>query len=111
MARIADAYGDGSVRLTCEENIIFVNVPNDKVEAMLAEPLFQRLPVSCGAAGVWMLLVLVGCLRGAMRGVVHMPCDVHMASWAQGPTHGMSVHMQRTPVQPARAASASHQQR
>ncbi len=25
------AYGDGTVRLTCEENVLFTNVPNDKV--------------------------------------------------------------------------------
>lgn len=40
-ARIAETYGDGTTRLTCEENILFVNVPNDKLPAMLAEPIFQ----------------------------------------------------------------------
>lgn len=47
-ARIAETYGDGTVRLTCEENIIFVNVPEAKVDAMLAEPLFQRHKVNPG---------------------------------------------------------------
>jgi dissimilatory sulfite reductase (desulfoviridin) alpha/beta subunit len=40
-ARIAETYGDGTTRLTCEENILFVNVPNEKLPAMLAEPIFQ----------------------------------------------------------------------
>jgi len=47
-ARIAEVYGDGTARLTCEENILFVNVPNDKLPAMLAEPIFQNFKVNPG---------------------------------------------------------------
>lgn len=47
-ARIADTYGDGTARLTPEENILFVNVPDDKLEAMLADPLFQKFKVNPG---------------------------------------------------------------
>jgi ferredoxin-nitrite reductase len=42
-------YGDGTARLTCEENILFVNVPNEKLPAMLAEPIFTRFKVNPGA--------------------------------------------------------------
>jgi len=47
-ARIAEVYGDRTARLTCEENILFVNVPNDKLPAMLAEPIFQKFKVNPG---------------------------------------------------------------
>jgi ferredoxin-nitrite reductase len=45
---VAETYGDGSVRLTCEENILFVNVPNDKLPEMLADPLFTKFKVNPG---------------------------------------------------------------
>ncbi|GIL76708.1 hypothetical protein Vretimale_8819 [Volvox reticuliferus] len=47
-ARIAETYGDGTVRITCEENVLFVNVPDAKLPDMLAEPLFQRFKVNPG---------------------------------------------------------------
>ena len=48
IARIAEHYGDGTVRLTCEENLLFVNVPEAKLEAMRAEPMFQRFKLDAG---------------------------------------------------------------
>ncbi|KXZ49557.1 hypothetical protein GPECTOR_20g411 [Gonium pectorale] len=48
IAAVAEKYGDGTVRITCEENVIFVNVPDEKLPAMLAEPLFQRFKVNPG---------------------------------------------------------------
>ncbi|GLC36087.1 hypothetical protein PLESTB_001382100 [Pleodorina starrii] len=48
IARVAEKYGDGTVRITCEENVIFVNVPDAKLPEMLAEPLFQRFKVNPG---------------------------------------------------------------
>lgn len=36
------------MRLTCEENVVFANVPQAKVDAMLAEPLFTRFQVNPG---------------------------------------------------------------
>jgi ferredoxin-nitrite reductase len=47
-ARVAEAYGDGTARLTPEENILFVNIPNDKLPAMLADPLFTKFKVNPG---------------------------------------------------------------
>ena len=35
-------YGDGSMRLTVEQDVLFPNVPEDKLEAMQQEPVFQR---------------------------------------------------------------------
>eukprot|EP00897_Mesotaenium_endlicherianum_P004681 jgi/Mesen1/4240/ME000022S03529 len=46
LARIADEYGTGELRLTVEQNIIIPHVPDAKVEALLQEPLLQqRFPV------------------------------------------------------------------
>lgn len=42
VARVAEQHGDGTVRITCEENLIFVNVPEENVDALLAEPLLQK---------------------------------------------------------------------
>ncbi|KAL5207901.1 hypothetical protein ABZP36_032336 [Zizania latifolia] len=42
LARLADEYGSGELRLTVEQNIVIPNVKNDKVEALLAEPLLQK---------------------------------------------------------------------
>ena len=42
LARLADEYGSGELRLTVEQNIILPNVKNEKVEALLAEPLLQK---------------------------------------------------------------------
>ena len=39
MARLADLYGTGEVRLTVEQNYIIPNVADEKVEALLLEPL------------------------------------------------------------------------
>lgn len=41
LARIADVYGSGELRLTVEQNIIIPNIPDSKVEALLSEPLLK----------------------------------------------------------------------
>ncbi|GBC97830.1 Sulfite reductase [ferredoxin] [bacterium HR17] len=39
--RLAETYGNGELRLTIDQNIIIVNVPRDKLNALLDEPLLQ----------------------------------------------------------------------
>ena len=41
LADAAERHGDGTLRLTCEENVIVPNVPEGSVEALLAEPVFS----------------------------------------------------------------------
>ncbi|KAL5705729.1 ferredoxin--nitrite reductase [Ranunculus cassubicifolius] len=41
LARIADEYGSGELRLTVEQNIIIPNVENSKLDALLKEPLLN----------------------------------------------------------------------
>ncbi len=40
-ARLAETYGDGEIRLTTDQNFIYTGVPDDKLDAFLAEPLLQ----------------------------------------------------------------------
>jgi ferredoxin-nitrite reductase len=41
LARIADVYGSGEIRLTVEQNVIIPNVPDSRVAALTREPLVQ----------------------------------------------------------------------
>ena len=43
VARIADAYGNGDIRLTQGQNLIITNVPDAKIGDLTAEPLLQEL--------------------------------------------------------------------
>ncbi|RRT51848.1 hypothetical protein BHE74_00023014 [Ensete ventricosum] len=42
LARLADEYGSGELRLTVEQNVIIPNVDNARVEALLDEPLLKE---------------------------------------------------------------------
>lgn len=41
-------YGDGTVRLTVEQDILFPFIPNGKVEAVKQEPIFQKYKIDAG---------------------------------------------------------------
>jgi ferredoxin-nitrite reductase len=43
LARIADELGDGAVRLTTEQNVLIPNVPDERLGALVAEPLLREL--------------------------------------------------------------------
>ncbi|KAG9135040.1 hypothetical protein Leryth_011558 [Lithospermum erythrorhizon] len=42
LARLAEEYGSGELRLTVEQNIIIPNIKNSKIEALLKEPLLKE---------------------------------------------------------------------
>jgi ferredoxin-nitrite reductase len=42
LAGLARSYGSGELRLTESQNALIVDVPGDRLEALLAEPLLQR---------------------------------------------------------------------
>ncbi|MDJ0554380.1 MAG: ferredoxin--nitrite reductase [Microcoleaceae cyanobacterium MO_207.B10] len=46
IARLAEVYGNGEIRLTVEQNIIIPNIPNSRVESFLAEPLLEKFSIS-----------------------------------------------------------------
>ncbi|XP_009776470.2 ferredoxin--nitrite reductase, chloroplastic-like [Nicotiana sylvestris] len=41
LARLADEYGSGEIRLTVEQNIIIPNIETSKIEALLKEPVLS----------------------------------------------------------------------
>ena len=43
IARLAEVYGDGQIRLTPGQNVIIANVPDDRLESLNAEPLLEVL--------------------------------------------------------------------
>lgn len=45
LARIAEVYGSGEVRLTVEQNVIIPNVPDSRISALLREPLVDRFSI------------------------------------------------------------------
>ena len=45
VARIADVYGTGEIRLTVEQNFIIPNVPDSRLEALVKEPLLERFSI------------------------------------------------------------------
>jgi ferredoxin-nitrite reductase len=42
LARVADTYGDGGVRIGTDQNFIVSGVPEDRLDDLLAEPLMQK---------------------------------------------------------------------
>jgi ferredoxin-nitrite reductase len=46
LARLAEVYGSGELRLTVEQNIILPNVPDSRLAPLLKEPLLQRFSTS-----------------------------------------------------------------
>ena len=45
LARMAEVYGGGEIRLTVEQNLIIPYIPDSRLESFLAEPLLQRFPI------------------------------------------------------------------
>jgi ferredoxin-nitrite reductase len=43
-ARLAETYGTGDIRLTTGQNVILPNVPKERLEALLEEPLLEEFP-------------------------------------------------------------------
>lgn len=43
LARLAEVYGNGEVRCTVSQNVILPHVPEDRLDALLAEPLLGEL--------------------------------------------------------------------
>ena len=42
LARLAEVYGNGELRLTVEQNVIIPNIPDSRLSAFLKEPLLNR---------------------------------------------------------------------
>ncbi len=46
LARLADVYGEGELRLTVEQNVIIPHIPDARLEVFLQEPLLQKFSVN-----------------------------------------------------------------
>jgi len=46
LARLAEVYGNGEIRLTVEQNAIISNVANENVETLLSEPLLKEFSIA-----------------------------------------------------------------
>jgi NAD(P)H-nitrite reductase large subunit len=44
VARVAETYGNGDVRITISQNLVIPHVPDDRVRALTHEPLLRELP-------------------------------------------------------------------
>ena len=44
LARLAENYGDGRMRFTTGQNAIIPNIPEERVDGLLAEPLLRQFP-------------------------------------------------------------------
>ena len=42
LARMAEVYGSGEIRLTVEQNLLIPNIPDSRLELFLSEPLIQE---------------------------------------------------------------------
>jgi ferredoxin-nitrite reductase len=47
-ARVAEVYGSSEMRLTVEQNVILVNVPDSRVELLLQDDFLQKFPYNPG---------------------------------------------------------------
>lgn len=46
LARMAEVYGSGEIRLTVEQNVIIPNIPDSRLDRFLAEPLLERFSIN-----------------------------------------------------------------
>ncbi len=49
LARLAEVYGRGEMRLTVEQNVIIPHVPTENLETLLEEPCLQKFSANPGA--------------------------------------------------------------
>ncbi len=46
LARLAEVYGNGEIRLTVEQNVIIPNIANENIETFLSEPLLKQFTIA-----------------------------------------------------------------
>ncbi|MGF1481390.1 MAG: ferredoxin--nitrite reductase [Cyanophyceae cyanobacterium] len=46
IARMAEVYGSGEIRLTVEQNLLIPNIPDSALEAFLAEPILEKFSIA-----------------------------------------------------------------
>ncbi|MBW4642913.1 MAG: ferredoxin--nitrite reductase [Goleter apudmare HA4340-LM2] len=51
IARLAEVYGSGEIRITVEQNLIIPNIPDSRLATFLTEPLLSKFTVNPGLLG------------------------------------------------------------
>ena len=69
LARLAALYGSGDLRFSESQNVVIADVPADRVEALLAEPLLRRFPAVPGP----LLAEAVSCTGNHYCGLALIP--------------------------------------
>ncbi|MDJ0674792.1 MAG: ferredoxin--nitrite reductase [Calothrix sp. MO_167.B42] len=46
LARLAEVYGNGEIRLTVEQNVILPDIANENLDALLTEPLLEQFSIN-----------------------------------------------------------------
>lgn len=65
LADLADEFSGGELRITVDQNVLFPNVSNDRVEKLISHPIFEKFPVHPGK----ILGNLVSCTGSQFCGV------------------------------------------
>jgi ferredoxin-nitrite reductase len=65
LADVAERYGDGTLRFSVEQDVVFPNIPEDRLADLQQEALFQRFPLDPGP----ILGGLVSCTGSQFCGV------------------------------------------
>ena len=102
VARIADEYGTGEIRLTQAQNLIIPNVPDAKIGDLTAEPLLQQLRydpsevmrgmVSCTGID-YCHFSLIETKERAMEAIRHLEAKLGNTKPPHYPLVGMSKRM------------------
>jgi ferredoxin-nitrite reductase len=69
LARLAALYGSGDLRFSESQNVVIADVPADRAEALLAEPLLRRFPAVPGP----LLAEAVSCTGNHYCGLALIP--------------------------------------
>ncbi len=99
LAKISDAYGSGTIRLTVWQNLIISDIPDDQVEAVKQE--LAKLDLSCSATGIRGGLVACTGAAGCKFAMAHTKTHAlqtaeYLESRLELP-HGVNIHFTGCP--------------
>uniref|UniRef100_A0A0E0GCC3 Ferredoxin--nitrite reductase, chloroplastic n=1 Tax=Oryza nivara TaxID=4536 RepID=A0A0E0GCC3_ORYNI len=101
LARLADEYGSGELRLTVEQNIVIPNVKDEKVEKLVSVPRAVRMhwtgcPNSCGQVQV-ADIGFMGCLTKDSAGKIVEAADIFVGGRVGSDSHLAGVYKKSVP--------------
>jgi hypothetical protein len=103
LAALARRYGSGELRFSESQNVLIADVPASGLEALLAEPLLQRLPVHPGP----LLAEAVSCTGNRYSSVALIPPKPPPGRWWRSWRRGWSCPIRCAPTGPAAPTPAA----